>query len=68
MLSKAGYVSINYTKVEKDLLGLLDLNKDGRLDQADYAFASQKAVALLANNGVSSTAGFAAGFALGFSS
>ena len=32
LLSKGGYVEINYTKVERDLLSLLDLNKDGQDD------------------------------------
>ena len=66
LLSKAGYVEINYTKVERDLLSLLDLNKDGLVDQAEYEFASKRLVSLLADHGISSTAGFAAGFALGF--
>ena len=65
LLSKAGYVTINYTKVERDLLNLLDFNKDGKLDQADYVFASKKMVDLLAGHGVSSSAGFAAGFVVG---
>jgi len=66
LLSRAGYVTIHYTKVERDLLSLLDLNQDGRVDEADYVFASKRAVSLLGEHGVSSTAGFAAGFALGF--
>ena len=39
---------------------------DGQLDQADHVFASKRAISLLADHGLSSTAGFAAGFALGF--
>ena len=66
LLSKAGYVEINYTKVERDLLSLLDLNKDGLVDRAEYEFASKRLVSLLVDHGISSTAGFAAGFALGF--
>ena len=95
LLSRAGYVNINYNKVERDLLSLLDLNKgalaqrsnpytaprttltslcvrplsrhaDGRIDQADYTLAVKRAVSLLADRGISSTAGFATGFVLGF--
>ena len=61
LLSKAGYVEINYTKVERDLLSLLDLNKDGLVDRAEYEFASKRLVSLLVDHGISSTAGFAAG-------
>ena len=57
LLSKAGYVEINYTKVERDLLSLLDLNKDGLVDRAEYEFASKRLVSLLVDHGISSTAG-----------
>ena len=35
LLSKAGYVTINYVKVEHDVMQLLDLNKDGKLDEKE---------------------------------
>ena len=54
LLSRAGYVTINYSKVERDLLALL-----GEVD-------AKRTVSLLADHGISNAAGFAAGFALGF--
>lgn len=66
ILSKAGYVTVNYAKMERDILKLADLNKDGRLDRVDYTFASQRLVHLLSDHGLSSAAGFAAGFAAGY--
>mmetsp|Transcript_682 Transcript_682/g.1886 ORF Transcript_682/g.1886 Transcript_682/m.1886 type:complete len:157 (-) Transcript_682:438-908(-) len=66
ILSKAGYVTIHYEKVERDLLTLLDFNKDGQLDTGDYTFACQRFVRFFADNGVASAAGFTAGFWAGF--
>ena len=66
LLSKAGYIEVHYEKVEHDLMQLLDLNKDGKLDEKDYIFGSQKFVHLLTENGISSSKGFAAGFYAGF--
>ena len=54
LLSRAGYVTINYSKVERDLLSVL-----GEVD-------ANRTVSLLADHGISNAAGFAAGFALGF--
>jgi len=67
LLNKFGYVTVNYTKVEKDLVKLLDLNKDGKVDADDYQFVSAKFVKMMKDNGLGSGAGFAAGFAAGFS-
>ena len=105
LLSRAGYVAIDHSKVEKDLVSLLDHNKgarppsaaarlslparpcpprprppaasvhpapaapplaDGRIDRDDYAFALRRVASALGGHGVSSSAGFAAGFVLGF--
>ena len=44
----------------------LSRHADGRIDQADYTLAVKRAVSLLADRGISSTAGFATGFVLGF--
>mmetsp|Transcript_30397 Transcript_30397/g.81745 ORF Transcript_30397/g.81745 Transcript_30397/m.81745 type:complete len:165 (+) Transcript_30397:35-529(+) len=66
ILSKAGYVTINYTKLERDILSIADFNKDGKLDAVDYQFATQKFVHLLTDHGLSSATGFAAGFAAGY--
>ena len=39
---------------------------DGRIDRDDYAFALRRVASALGGHGVSSSAGFAAGFVLGF--
>ena len=41
LLSRAGYVNINYNKVERDLLSLLDLNK-GALAQRSNPYAAPR--------------------------
>ena len=41
LLSRAGYVNINYNKVERDLLSLLDLNK-GALTQRSNPYAAPR--------------------------
>jgi len=66
LLNKFGYVTINYTKLERDVLNVLDLNKDGKVDASDYSFVSQKLVKVVSDNGLGSGAGFAAGFYAGF--
>ena len=43
LLSKAGYVTINYVKVEHDVMQLMDLNKDGKLDEKEYELVPQPA-------------------------
>lgn len=65
VLQKAGYVTINYHKIEKDILNVMDLNKDGVVDKKDYVFLSDKAQSVLADNSLGTSGGFAAGFALG---
>jgi len=65
VLQKAGYVTINYHKIEADVTKLMDLNKDGKVDQKDYEFLSDKTAAILADNSLGTSGGFAAGFALG---
>lgn len=52
--------------MEKDLLKVLDVNKDGKIDKDDYGFATERVVKLMKENGVGSGAGFAAGFKLAF--
>ena len=41
LLSRAGYVNINYAKVERDLLSLLDLNK-GAFAQLSNPYAAPR--------------------------
>ena len=55
-----------YTKLEKDLLKVFDVNKDGKIDEKDYSFATERIVKLMKENGLGSGAGFAAGFKLAF--
>ena len=43
-----------------------DLDKDGKLDDADYKFVSERAITVLQDNGMVATGAFAAGFAYGF--
>ena len=48
------------------VLTMLDMNKDGKLDADDYKFASQRALTLLEANGKVAAGAFVAGFAYGF--
>ena len=48
------------------VLTMLDMNKDGKFDAADYKFASQRAQTLIEANGVVACGAFVAGFAYGF--
>lgn len=64
-LQKAGYITINYEKFERDVRSLLDVNKDGKVDLADYNLLSARTVAMLSDNSAGTMSGLAAGFALG---
>ena len=66
VLAKSGYITIDIPKIEKSLLMMLDMNKDGKLDDADYKFVSERAITVLQDNGMVATGAFAAGFAYGF--
>ena len=48
------------------VLTMIDMNKDGKLDADDYKFASQRALTLLEANGKVAAGAFVAGFAYGF--
>ena len=63
LLSKQGYIVINYKKVEYDLVKLLDFNGDGKLDEDDYIGASTKLIQFMNSHGIGSSGGFAMGFA-----
>eukprot|EP00966_Prymnesium_polylepis_P005323 122645-Prymnesium_polylepis.1 len=65
-LQKYGYITIHYEKVEKDIRGLADINKDGKIDMADANLVSSKVLTLITENAGSAAGGVAAGFALGF--
>jgi hypothetical protein len=48
------------------VLTMLDMNKDGKLDADDYKFASQRALTQLEAHGKLAAGTFVAGFAYGF--
>eukprot|EP00320_Phaeocystis_rex_P020390 CAMPEP_0119058380 /NCGR_PEP_ID=MMETSP1178-20130426/2732_1 /TAXON_ID=33656 /ORGANISM="unid sp, Strain CCMP2000" /LENGTH=153 /DNA_ID=CAMNT_0007039313 /DNA_START=44 /DNA_END=505 /DNA_ORIENTATION=- len=65
-LAKAGFITIDFPKIEKQVLTMLDMNKDGKLDESDYKFVSQRALTVLEDNGMVASGAFIAGFAYGF--
>lgn len=46
-LQHGGYINVNYDRVEKDVEGALDLNKDGKLDMEDVEIANRKVFCFL---------------------
>jgi len=60
------YVTINWNKVERDVTRILDMNRDGKLDEQDINYGLEKTVKVLSKNAPSGGAGFAGGFFLGF--
>lgn len=58
-------MTVNWDKVEKDLMGTLDVNHDGKVDSADASYALQGAISILSANMAATGTGFAAGFLLG---
>ena len=64
-LAKAGFIAVDLPKIEKQVLTMLNMNKDGKLDAADYKFPSQRAMSVIKDNGVVAGGAFAAGFAYG---
>ena len=64
-LQQGGYITINYAKLERDVRGIADVNKDGKIDAADYNLISSRFIKLLSDNGAGTLSGVAAGFALG---
>merc|ERR1719291_876449 len=59
-LAYAGYVNVNWKKVEADLTTLLDVNKDGKIDEKDYGVAYKKVLEVLQYNGAGCGGGFTA--------
>lgn len=51
-----GYVTINWKKVEKDVMGVLDTNGDGKLDEQDAGVWLQKVLNVLATDEEQGTA------------
>ena len=64
-LQQGGYITIDYAKLERDVRGIADVNKDGKIDAADYNLISSRFIKLLSDNGAGTLSGVAAGFALG---
>eukprot|EP00927_Polykrikos_kofoidii_P063973 TRINITY_DN588_c0_g1_i2.p1 TRINITY_DN588_c0_g1~~TRINITY_DN588_c0_g1_i2.p1 ORF type:complete len:165 (-),score=23.50 TRINITY_DN588_c0_g1_i2:139-633(-) len=64
-LAYLDYISINWPKVEKDLVSVFDVNKDGKVDEKDLNFSMQSAMKILTGNTVAISSGFGAGFLYG---
>eukprot|EP00128_Syssomonas_multiformis_P009613 Colp12_sorted_trinity150504_noHs@8368 len=60
-----GYITVNWNKVENDLMGLLDVNHDGKVDEKDVEIFSSKIITALTHNMGATAGGFTAGFFLG---
>jgi len=63
-LTYTKYIDINYKKMELDILTLLDLNKDGKLDRTDFYMHYNKILNICKFN-VPSGSSYTAGFILG---
>lgn len=67
-----GYITVNWKKVEKDVMTAIDTNGDGKVDEKDVGVWMQKALSVLSNEedkGIatknSATGGFLGGFLYG---
>jgi uncharacterized membrane protein (Fun14 family) len=63
-LSYSGYVEVDHGKLKKDIEGMMDLNKDGKIDREDLNKASDDIMEVL-SFGLPAGAGFSAGFLFG---
>eukprot|EP00053_Salpingoeca_punica_P020483 m.211702 g.211702 ORF g.211702 m.211702 type:complete len:193 (+) comp18746_c0_seq1:285-863(+) len=63
-LSYAGYLHVDYNKVNSQFTNILDLNKDGKVDKEDAKVAYSKALEVLQYNMPAGT-GFVTGIVLG---
>lgn len=63
-LSYSGYVEVDHGKLKKDIEGMMDLNKDGKIDKEDLNKASEDVMEVL-SFGLPAGAGFGAGFLFG---
>ncbi|CAI5720278.1 unnamed protein product [Peronospora effusa] len=59
-----GYVDIKWGKVQKDMIGKVDPNGDGKFDSQDVKLWYQKLLKIIKTN-LPSSMGFTSGFALG---
>eukprot|EP00929_Paragymnodinium_shiwhaense_P024772 TRINITY_DN15144_c0_g1_i1.p2 TRINITY_DN15144_c0_g1~~TRINITY_DN15144_c0_g1_i1.p2 ORF type:complete len:181 (+),score=61.35 TRINITY_DN15144_c0_g1_i1:86-628(+) len=65
-LAYRGYITINWPVVEKDFITILDLNKDGKVDEKDFEQGYLFALKVLQHNAMAVSGGFGAGLLLGF--
>lgn len=63
-LAYSGYVEVDHGKLKKDIEGMMDLNKDGKVDTEDLNKASEDIMEVL-SFGLPAGAGFGAGFIFG---
>lgn len=63
-LAYTGFITVNWTHVHSTVNNMLDLNKDGKVDEKDFKVVTGKGLAILAQ-GVPSVAGFLGGFMMG---
>ena len=63
-LAYSGYVEVDHGKLKKDIEGIMDLNKDGKIDKEDLDKASEDIMEVL-QFGLPAGAGFGAGFIFG---
>jgi len=63
-LSYNGYMNVNYGKIQKDVENIMDLNKDGKVDEKDAKVAYDKLHTVLSYN-MPTGGGFSAGLILG---
>ena len=63
-LAYSGYVEVDHGKLKKDIEGMMDLNKDGKVDTEDLNKASEDIMEVL-SFGLPAGTGFGAGFIFG---
>lgn len=66
MAALKGYVQVHWDRIERDVMCLLDLNKDGKVDYRDSKYALQKTVDILSSNMAATGTGFTGGFLTGW--
>eukprot|EP00930_Biecheleria_cincta_P078174 TRINITY_DN65585_c0_g1_i1.p1 TRINITY_DN65585_c0_g1~~TRINITY_DN65585_c0_g1_i1.p1 ORF type:complete len:181 (+),score=53.42 TRINITY_DN65585_c0_g1_i1:51-545(+) len=64
-LAYQGYITVNWNKVEQDMIRVLDVNGDGKFDQKDMESGYLKTLSVLQQNTAGMSGGFAGGFLLG---
>ncbi|KAJ0402796.1 hypothetical protein ATCC90586_004893 [Pythium insidiosum] len=63
--SYSGYIDVNYKKIERDMMDILDVNKDGKFDTKDVDEV-YKAVMKVLEFSLPAGSGFGVGFVVGF--